>query len=113
MKKSAFEQRNLAARDNRQKARQRLRETVAANESDGLAISLSKHKPATNFALALRQFGTKPSSLPNARKATVIDAIVHLHSKKFTSADDPPTFESTASYDEDEEINSEIEVEEV
>ena len=39
-KKAATEQRNLAARDNRQKACQWLCETVAANELDSLAISL-------------------------------------------------------------------------
>ena len=83
------------------------------NESDRLAISLSKHKPETDFALALQQLGTKPSSLLNVRKATVIDAIVRLSCKKFTSADDTPTFEPTRGYDEDEEINSDIEVEEV
>ena len=109
VKKAAAEQRNLTNRDNREKAFRRLRETVAKNESDSLQAALTKHKPATDFGLALQHLGTKPSSLPNGKKATIIDAIVRLHS----SNDDPSTFEPIGNYDKDKEINSDIELEEI
>ena len=110
VKKAAAEQRNLTNRDNREKAFRRLRETVAKNESDSLQAALTKHKPATDFGLALQHLGTKPSSLPNGKKATIIDAIVRLHSERFSSNDDPPIFESLPSYDEEDEVDSDIEV---
>ena len=78
-KKAATKKRNSAARENREKAFQRLRQTVMDNKSDSSTTALNKHKPATDFTLALQHLGTKPSMLANSKKSTVINAILRLH----------------------------------
>ena len=62
------------------------------NETLALKEALANHKPATDFSHALQHLGTKPSSLVDGKKATVIATIVRNHPKSFSS-DAPPTLE--------------------
>ena len=80
------------------------------NNTLALEEALPKHKPSSNFSLTLQHLGTKPSSLVNGKKATVIAALVCNHPKSFLS-DAPPTLEQVPSYDASGD--SDFEVEEV
>ena len=112
-KRAATEKRNSTSRENREEAFQRVRKTVTDNESDSLATALDKHKPATDIKLALQHLGTKPSTLADGKKATVINAIVQLHPDSFSSNPIPTIFEPTETYDEIEDLDSDIEVQEI
>jgi len=58
--------------------------------------------------------GTKPSTLADGKKATVINAIVQLHPDSFSSTNPIPTiFDPTGNYDEIEDLDSDIEVQEI
>ena len=108
-KKAASEKRNSTARDNRANAFKRICETVAKNHALPLEQALAKYKPASDFALALAHLGTKPSSLVNGKKATVIAALPHNHPNCF-SADAPPISEQMSSYDASDDNYSDIEL---
>ena len=98
--------RNTALRNNRTAAFLRVHQTVKDNSGSlGLSDALTKHKPASDFALALQHLGTKPSSLPDGKKATVIDALVRLHCSAFDADSDPTSLGSMLSYGEEEEVD--------
>ena len=80
------------------------------NETLALEEALAKHNLAADFSHALHHLGTKPSSLVEGKKATIIAALVRNHPNSFSS-DVPPTLEKMTSYDASDDMNSDIEVE--
>ena len=80
------------------------------NETLALEEALAKHKPATDFSHVLQHLGTKPSSLVDTKKATIIAELVRNHPNSFSS-DAPPTLEQMPCYDASDDMNSDFEVE--
>ena len=113
-KKVATEERHSTLRHNLVGAFERIRQTVLKNNEHDLAKALKIDNPASDFSLALQHLGTKSSLLPDGGKATIIEALVRLHSSVFSGDASPPTFETMDNYDEiDDGDMTDYQVEEV